>query len=70
MIYLHRAYAVSTSEMKMTHTISSPTMRHPLQLLQSLLGQYLRTAGAFQLRIGGQEGLRRVHNDICYPALW
>ena len=62
---------IFTKEMKKTHTILVPTM---LPIHFKLLGDVLKMYG-YNVKIldnsGHQvinEGLKNVHNDICYPA--
>lgn len=61
-----------TPEMKKTHTILAPMMLPiHLDLVASILNQYGYKVEVLKTTHQGiiDEGLKNVHNDICYPAL-
>ena len=65
-------FAKFTKDMKATHTILIPTMIDPhFRFMQGVL----RDEGYKSVLLGEnrqnivEEGLRSVHNDMCYPAL-
>ena len=65
-------FAKFTREMKETHTILIPTMIEPHF---TFMAQVIRAEGykcevlSPELENIGEEGLKYVHNDMCYPAL-
>lgn len=68
----NNGFAVFTKEMKKTHTILAPTML-PIhfKLLSGIMKKYGYKLEFFNGDTNSaiEEGLKSVHNDICYPAM-
>lgn len=68
----NKEFAVFTKEMKKTHTILAPTML-PIhfKLLSGIMKKYGYKLEFFEGDTSSaiEEGLKSVHNDICYPAM-
>ena len=68
----NKNFAVFTKEMRKTHTILAPTML-PIhfKLLSGIMKKYGYKLEFFDGDTNSaiEEGLKSVHNDICYPAM-
>lgn len=68
----NKEFAMFTKEMRETHTILAPTML-PIhfKLLSGIMKKYGYNLEFFDGDINSaiEEGLKSVHNDICYPAM-